>query len=150
MAPSSRRILIGSVLAALTIIFFGVFTYAIALQFTPPRVRPPELGGQKVPAKLFEVRFDQRYDIFCSFYEKEATVYRNCKILGFTGNDEESEAAARESGSGSLGFSSASLSDYYPVRYFHHWLVLELSDGRLAYIPPNAVKYMEQASTAGK
>ena len=30
-------------------------------------------------------------------------------------------------------------------RYFDRWLVLELSDGRLAYIPPTALKYLEAA-----
>ena len=34
--------------------------------------------------------------------------------------------------------------------YFDHWLVLELADGRLAYIPPTAVRYIEQASTGKK
>jgi hypothetical protein len=33
---------------------------------------------------------------------------------------------------------------------FDRWLVLELSDGRLAYIPPSAIKYLEQASNQAR
>ena len=32
----------------------------------------------------------------------------------------------------------------------YRWLVLELADGRLAYVPPAAVRYIEQASSPAK
>jgi hypothetical protein len=34
--------------------------------------------------------------------------------------------------------------------FFDRWLRLELADGRLAFIPPSAVKYIEQASSQAK
>ncbi len=37
-------------------------------------------------------------------------------------------------------------SSYSYRGYFEHWLVLKQDDGRLAYIPPSAVKYLEQAA----
>jgi hypothetical protein len=33
---------------------------------------------------------------------------------------------------------------------FDHWLVLKLADGRLAYLAPSAVKYIEEASAKNK
>ena len=32
------------------------------------------------------IQFDRPYDLFCSLYQEERTVFRNCKILGFTGH----------------------------------------------------------------
>jgi hypothetical protein len=122
--------------------------YAVISQPTPAGPRPPELGGQQVPSKVFEIQFDQKYDVFCSFFREEPTTYRGCKILGFTGRGEESARPGLGSGSGGFAFSSGSGS--YTTQYFDHWLVLELADGRLAYIPPNAVKYIEVAPPAGK
>ena len=146
----SRRgclILCGGILAVLMLSL--LFYYGVP-RTTPAAPRPPELGGQQVPAKVYEIRFDQKYDLFCSFYREEPTIYRNCKILGFTGGGEESARSGRASGSGGFAFSSGSGSASYYREYFDHWLVLELADGRLAYIPPNAVKYIEQASTGKK
>lgn len=146
MSRRGRFVLLGSILVGLPLI--ALFVYAVAPSTTPVAPRPPELGGQKVPAKLYEIRFDRRYDLFCSFYREEPTVYRNCKILGFTGREEDSAQTGRGPGSG--GYSGSSGSASYDAKYFDHWLVLELADGRQAYIPANAVKYIEQASVAGK
>jgi hypothetical protein len=58
-------------------------------------------------------------------------VYRNCRILGLTG--------VEDGDSGSF-----SKSNIGPRReWFDDMLVLEMSDGRLAYIPPSSVKYFE-------
>jgi hypothetical protein len=129
-----------------------VLVLSVLFYYAVPRTapRPPELGGQQVPAKVYEIRFDQKYDLFCSFYREEPTIYRNCKILGFTGRGEESGGSSRASGSAGFVFSSGSGSASNYREYFDHWLVLELADGRLAYIPPDAVKYIEQASTGKK
>jgi hypothetical protein len=145
----SRRgglFLCGSILAGL--LFVALCIYVVISQPTHSEPRPPELGGQQVPAKVYEIQFDQKYDVFCSFFREEPTIYRGCKILGFTGRGEEAARAGRGSGSGGFVFSSASGS--YSSQYFDHWLVLELADRRLAYIPPNAVKYIEVAPPAGK
>lgn len=47
------------------------------------------------------------------------------------------EATAEDRGGSSLSSSAH--------RYFDRWLVLELADGRLAYVPPNVIKYLERA-----
>ncbi|MGP0062915.1 MAG: hypothetical protein ACLQGP_04835 [Isosphaeraceae bacterium] len=107
--------------------------------------RPPELGGQRVPDAVFDIRFDRQYDLFCSFFGDEPTVYRNCKILGFTGREEPSEGVGT-SGFGVFSGPSGSGSAYSYREFFDHWLVLKLEDGRLAYVPPGSVKYIEEAS----
>ncbi len=147
MSRRNTFILGGGVLAGLTLISFVVLVLASQTpKESPPR---PELGGQKVPGKHFEIEFAQKYDLFCSFYGTERTIYNDCKILGFTGDDDESARSRRASRSGGFAFvSSVSSGSYY--NHFERWLVLELSDGRLAYIPPTAVKYIEQASSRGK
>jgi hypothetical protein len=144
----SRRgcfILGGGVLGGLLLSL--LFYYAVPSQTAPAGPRPPELGGQQVPAKVYEIRFDQKYDLFCSFYREEPTIYRNCRILGFTGRGEESAGSGRSSASVGFAFSSSSGSASDSREFFDHWLVLELADGRLAYVPPSAVRYIEQAST---
>ncbi len=82
----SRRgcfILGGSFLAVLIL---GLLFYSLVPRETSPATpRPPELAGQQVPAKVHEIPFDQKYDLFCSFYREEPTTFRDCKILGFTG-----------------------------------------------------------------
>ena len=98
-----------------------LFYYAVP-RTTPAAPRPPELGGQQVPAKVYEIRFDQKYDLFCSFYPEEPTIYRNCRILGFTGRGEESAGSGRASSSGGFAFSSSSGSSSYYREYFNHWL----------------------------
>lgn len=146
----SRRgcsVLCGGILTGLML---GLLLYYAVPQTAPAAPRPPEVGGQQVPTRAYEIQFDQKYDIFCSFYREEPTIYRNCKVLGFIGRGEEPAGSGRASGSGGFVFSSGSGSASSYREYFDHWLVLELSDGRLAYIPPNAVKYIEQASTGNK
>jgi hypothetical protein len=146
----SRRgglILSGGILAGL---LFVILIYGVSSQSAPTTPRPPELGGQQVPDQIHEIRFDRRYDLFCSFYREEPTIYRNCKIIGFTGSGEESIGSGRASGSGGFSVLSGSGSTSYYTKYFDHWLVLELADGRLAYIPSSAVKYIEEAAAKGE
>jgi hypothetical protein len=69
-----RKTLILSFAALAGLMLAGLFISVIASS-TPRRApAPPELGGQKVPAKRYEIRFDQKYDLFCSFYESERTI----------------------------------------------------------------------------
>jgi hypothetical protein len=96
------------------------------VSFQQRPIQPPAIGGQQAPSQVREIDFALRYDVHCSFADREATVFRGCKVVGFTGPD----APAGKFGGSSLG-------------YFDRWLVLELNDGRLAYIPPNSLKYME-------
>ena len=141
MSRRGHFFLWGGILAGLLIVNI---VYWISSPTAPAGLHPPEIGGQKVPAEHFEIRFDQKYDLFCSFYREEPTVYRGCLILGFTGSGEGAGRPGRGSGSGGFSLSSESASSY--AKHFDHWLVLKLDDGRLAYIPTYAVKYIEQAS----
>jgi len=112
-----------------------ITTIILTTRPQPAKVHPPEIGGQAAPAAVREIDFGKRYDAHCSFFEKEPTVFRGCKVVGYTGPD-----SAGEEGSGSGSFSSRTAN-----RFFDRWLVLELSDGRLAYFPPSALKYLETA-----
>jgi hypothetical protein len=103
----------------------------------PAESQPPEIGGQKAPSLVREIDFDKRYDAHCAFFEKEPTVFRGCKVVGFTG---PANPGREPSGRGDYFSSSGG---YY--HHFDRWLVLELSDGRHAYIPPNALRYLETA-----
>ncbi len=144
--PMSQRgnlFLVGCLPAGLLVIVLLV--YAVAPKARPQAPRPPELGGQQVPNSVFDIRFDKRYDLFCSFFGEEPTIYHGCKILGFTGRGEESTRSA-PSGGGVFSGPSGSGSYGSDSSYFEHWLVIELKDGRRAYIPPTSVKYIEEAS----
>lgn len=150
MSRQGCLIVCGGFLAVL--ILSLLFYVAVPSRKPPVTPRPPELGGQQVPARVYEIRFDQKYDLFCSFYQEEPTIYRNCKILGFTGRGDGSAGSGRDAGVGGfvLSSGSGSGSSSYDREFFDHWLVLELPDGRMAYIPPNAVRYIEQAATGKK
>lgn len=144
MSRRANFIMGGGIVAGLLLVVLLI--YSVASQNAPAPPRPPELGGQQVPAKVYKIPFDRKYDLFCSFYGDEPTTYRNCKILGFTAHGEESPGSSRAAGAGGFSSPSGSGSATYYTEYFDHWLVLELADGRLAYIPANAIKYIEQAS----
>jgi len=112
-----------------------VASIALSKRPQPAKVQPPEIGGQAAPAAVREIDFGKRYDAHCSFFGNEETVFRGCRVVGFTGRDMPGEA-----GTSSFPYSSGH-------QFFDRWLVLELSDGRLAYVPPTALKYLESAKT---
>lgn len=136
-----RRLLFvaGALLSSLLVMI--AIAWATSSGRTPSAPRRPELGGQPVPASVYDIKFDRRYDIHCSFSRIEPTVYRGCLILGITGRGEEQAERRPRS-------SSSSLSSYGAVEPFEHWLVLGLADGRKAYIPPRSVEYIEEAGTS--
>ena len=141
----SRRgilILVGGFLAGSLVAISLI--YGLGSQAAP---HPPQPGGQKVTDTVYKIRFDRQYDLFCSFY-KEPTIYRNCRILGFTGRGKGLAGSGLASGGSSFG--SVSMSAPSDAEDFDHWLVLKLADGRLAYIPPGAIKYIEEAAGKGE
>lgn len=144
MARKGTLILAGGLLAGL---LFAAFVWGLAPR---PAPGPPELAGQKVPNAVHVIRFDRKYDLYCTFFRDEPTTYRGCKILGFTasGKEKSGQASAPEF----VGFSSPSGSGsaYASGRHFEQWLVLELADGRKCFIPPGAVRYIEEASPETK
>jgi hypothetical protein len=101
----------------------------------PMPVRPPEIAGQPAPDTFIAIDFNKRYDLHCSFHgEQEPYTFRNCKVRGFTGKNERW---------GGYGLSSGSR------EYFGNWLVLEYPDGRLAYVPTNQIRFIEEAARKG-
>ena len=96
-----------------------------------------EAAGRPGLNMLMSVPLHKRYDLYCALFPETTTVYRNCQILGLTGVDDD------DTGSFSKRIE--------PRReWFDGMLVLQMSDGRLAYVPPNAVKYFEQTAAAGQ
>src|SRR5207237_1388773 len=94
------------------------------------RNEPVELAGEKAPAKFYEIDFNKRYDLITQGYRGERLTYTNCKILGSTRPAEPKQ--------------SSGLSSY--SEYFEKWLVIELPDGRLAYLPADHIDMIEETS----
>lgn len=121
---------------ALSVIFFlaGYVVASAAGTKRPDTAPPPDIGGQPAPNVPLQIDFNKRYDAHCSLIVQGATVFKNVKIVGFTGskekqvNTEYSLSSSRE-------------------KYFEQWLVLEMPDKRLVYIPPSALKYLEETNS---
>ncbi len=107
----------------------------------------PSPETKKADQPSFHVSPGNRYDVYYSFRSGEPSVYRGCMFLGFTDRGLEiGESEARGEGSGgSTYLKLSSSSDGYGVDHFQHWLVLQLTDGRKAFLPPSAVLYFEEA-----
>jgi len=93
---------------------------------TPPRDQPPTIAGQPVPNQNIVLDFSQRYDLVCRDGQGVQT-NTSCRILGYTG-----ETVRDASGIISREYSSQ----------FGRWLVVELSDGRRACLPPGSVTFL--------
>ncbi len=98
---------------------------------------PPKLAGQAVPRQAFKIDFQRRYHFYLNtgFGQVPAQggdVYRNCRIVGFTGAPSDE---------------SVSNSSYY-TDSFGAWLVVELPDRRLAYLQPSEIRAFEEAAPA--
>jgi hypothetical protein len=143
----------------------GAMTVALILLPVSRRASATPQGPGAAAAKEqrtnIDVRPDRRYDLYCtpltrdlagsvsgapttvSVHGVETTVYRNCLILGITGRGELSERGGRDS------FAFSSGSKYSQADFFDNWLVLKQPDGRLTYIPPNAVRFFEESPGQG-
>ena len=111
--------------------------FCISLLNSPKRVEqptPPVIGGQQVPNAMYEIRFDKRHDVHCIIFDRETTVFRGCKVLGFTGREE----AAPATGGFSSGYGRFQ-------KFMDQWLVLEHADGRRTYVPSGSLKYLEES-----
>ena len=134
--------------AGLAGVLVGILCTVLAINLVMgPRGRSdekpvPEIGGQPVPEEVVEIAFDQRYDVHTSIYGVEPLTFLNCKIVGFTGK--RGSSGASPTNPGMFSGSGSSYRDH-----FDHWLVLEQADKRYLYLPPNSVKYIEQAAPQG-
>jgi len=100
----------------------GALFFAVAVLREP---RPPRLAGQATPDQLVRIDFEKRYDLYCSSSQGEATVFRGCRVLGFTGQQADDE------------------SDYAPKV---SWVVIELADLRRAYLPVHLIRWFEETA----
>lgn len=149
MTRRGQLLLGGSVVAGLLLWAVLLVYFRTGGSSTPVAPERPLLGGQAVPEKRFEIEFDRLYDVYCSFRAGEPTIFRGCTILGFTGEEPRSSRGGSGFGSGFSGSSGSGSASSYS-HYFDQWLVLELADGRRAYIPPTAVEYIETAEAVGE
>jgi hypothetical protein len=90
-----------------------------------------------------DVGFDRRYDVYCMLFPETPTVYRNCKIVGVTGRDRRKS----EDFSSASKKTTLSRGHWDPSDLLENMFVLETEDGRLAYIPPDWVKYIEETDS---
>jgi hypothetical protein len=95
----------------------------------PNRDQPPSVAGQPAPNQNIVLDFSKRYDLVCRDAQSTRTL-PGCRILGYTG----------ESVRDSSGIISK---EYYG--HFGRWLVVELSDGRRACLPPASITYLEES-----
>jgi hypothetical protein len=63
-------------------LILGILFMSVVASQPPKGVPPPpELGGQHVLAKHYQIRFDQKYDFFCSFYWERETIPQTDLLL---------------------------------------------------------------------
>ena len=98
-----------------------------------PNPRSPELVGQPLPAETFEIDFGKRYDLHCAAVGDHAVVLHRCKIIGSTGPGRHPQVP------------SPYAELYAQVLPSGRWLVLEMPDGRRAYVPPESIRLIEES-----
>lgn len=129
--------IVGGVLVAVLVV---VLVIAARNRTQAPRIaaaRPPELVGRPVPDATFEIDFGKRYDLHCFPGGSQAVVLRHCKIVGSTGPG---------AGSPRVHLPGADEDFVLPGVFGGRWLVLELPDGRHAYVPPESVRLIEESA----
>lgn len=86
---SNQRVTIIAVVVALVFFVLGMLVSAAAGNRTRTEpAKPPDIGGQPVPDVPLSINFDKRYDVHCILLEQEPTVFKDVKIVGFTGPKE--------------------------------------------------------------
>jgi len=102
---------------------------------SPPAPQPPELAGQRAPDQQIELDLRKRYDVwtggsFFSGHPESNAVYRNCRIIGFTGGGTREDVGS------------------FPMKAIGHftgWLVLQRADGRKIFLPAAQIVRLEEA-----
>ena len=90
-------------------------------------------AGATGPDKLVHPARGTRYDVYCLLFPNQPSVYRDCRVLGFTDDGPEKSFSSKSAGA-------------YRHGWFQNWLALEMSDGRMAYIPGDTVRYIEEST----
>ena len=122
LGRSAKKSMRYIILIALTLISAGCAT-------PRPETTPPTIGGQAIPDNNVIIDFTKRYDIHWRKGE-EAGVFRNSKIIGYTG-----DTVKDSSGSFSKGYSN-----------FGSWLVIDPAEGGQVYLPQSMVTFFQLSS----
>ena len=98
----------------------------------PKRIRPPKVAGTRAPNQILSICFDRPHDYHFQFGQfagsEEMAVFRSCILVGFTTPiDDPHDVPSHEEA------------------WYDKWLVLKRTDGRLVYVPRNALKYIEES-----
>jgi hypothetical protein len=102
-------------------------------QKKPEPVRPPKVGGTRVPDQVLRIDFSQPHDFYFRSYDGGKQVFRSCVLVGFTTPVDDD--GNRLGGEGEWGHD--------------RWLVLRQPDGRLVYVPRDGLQYIEESQPAG-
>jgi hypothetical protein len=105
---------------AICISFASFIEIALHVIGEPP---PPRIAGQQVPAQTYQIDFSKRYNLILES-QRDSANYANCLIKGFTNKKHLSPRG---------------------YGYFDRWLVVELADGRLVYLPNHRIEVIEEA-----
>ncbi len=103
--------------------FALVALYILSSTSTPAPMNPPTVAGQKVPMERISLNMTNHFTFYCG----SSREFHDCKIVGFTGEENNREPAA---------FSSGYVS-------FDRWLVLEDGRGRRFFVRPGDIQYIE-------
>jgi hypothetical protein len=99
----------------------------------PEPVRPPKVGGTRVPDQVLRIDFARPHDFHFRFYGGSDVVFKGCILVGFTTPVDDD--GARLGGGG---------------EWTHdRWLVLRLPDGRLVYVPRESLQYIAESAPEG-
>lgn len=98
----------------------------------PEPVRPPKVGGTRVPDQVMHIDFSRPHDFHFRFYSGGEQVFRGCVLVGFsTPTDGAGNRLGGDPERGEWGHD--------------RWLVLRHLDGRLAYVPREGLQFIEES-----
>ena len=126
--PPKSQFANGLIVGALGALLAIGALYWFSARGTP---QAPAVAGQRVPDQRFQLDFSKRYNLVVDSNQGLRTAYEGARILGFTWPASES---AQSGGS--------------KYNFFDQWLAIELSDGRLAFLPPHAIRAIEESRPA--
>ncbi len=95
----------------------------------PEPVRPPKVGGTRVPDQVLGIDFSHPHDFHFHFNCGKDEVFIGCVLVGFSTPTDD---GGNRVGGGEWGHDP--------------WLVLRLPDGRLVYVPREGLQYIVESA----